>query len=106
MSAKGTNVVIIGTGFDGRADVIRRLYNDGAPVKLQREPEHPEDSKAIAVYLKVPTFLGLSSKWAKIGYFQASKNKRWSEKIDQGIPITVSLLFNHPCVTDFARFRF
>jgi hypothetical protein len=76
---------VAGTGFEGRAAIIRKYCRDGVPVRLVREPNNPHDPKAVAVYLPVPRLFGLlGTSWRKIGYVKAGKNKGLSEKMDRG----------------------
>jgi hypothetical protein len=42
---------VVGTGFEGRASIIRRRCVRGQRVELVREPNNPHDSNAIAVHL-------------------------------------------------------
>lgn len=106
MTQAGTNVVITGTGFEDRAKIIREHCSVGAPVRLVREPGNSHDPKAIAVYLQVPIFLGLSSAWKKIGYVKAGRNKGRSERMDNGAEVTARVGsfyappdMNHPRVS-------
>lgn len=42
---------VAGTGFEGRASVIRRYCAKGAEVRLEREPDNSFDPMAIAVFM-------------------------------------------------------
>ncbi|MFP4462997.1 MAG: HIRAN domain-containing protein, partial [Guyparkeria sp.] len=53
------SAIVAGTGFEGRAPIIRRHCKVGAPVFLVRERANKHDENAVAVYMPVPRFFGL-----------------------------------------------
>ena len=81
--------IVAGTGFEGRASVIRKHCHVGTEVVLEREPDNMNDSNAIAVYLKVPKFGGLfGTGLTKIGYIKKGTAKSLAKAMDAGTNIT------------------
>ncbi len=86
---------IIGTGFEGRADVIKKHCKDGRTINLRREKANKHDVNAIAVYLVVPRLFGwLGESNKKIGYVKEAYAEVLAKKIDSGSSIG-------GCVVDF-----
>ncbi|MDR6860542.1 HIRAN domain-containing protein [Variovorax guangxiensis] len=83
-TTKGVRAIVTGTGFDGRAQRIRRFCQKGAPVELRREPNNQHDKDAIAVYMRCSMLFGLWKPWAQIGYIKASRADGLAPKIDSG----------------------
>lgn len=82
----GIAAIVSGTGYEGRATVIRRHCRAGMAVLLRREPQNEHDSNAIAVYLKCPRLFGLlGHSEHKIGYIKARAAARIAAQIDQGV---------------------
>lgn len=76
---------VAGTGFEGRAAIIRANCRKGIAVRLVREPDNPHDPNAVAVLLPVPKVLGLfGESWKKIGYIKASRNKKVARALERG----------------------
>lgn len=70
---------VVGESFtneDGknRQDIIKRCAKVGMPAHLEREPENPYDSSAVAVYIADQ----------QIGYLKADVAERLADKIDGG----------------------
>lgn len=85
----GKDAIVAGTGFEGRAHVIRRHCKKGMRVRLRREPDNEHDSNAIAVFLSVPRLFGLLGQaQAQIGYIKAAAAKGLAKKMDAGVPVT------------------
>lgn len=88
----GSNAIVAGTGFGGRARIIRKHCRDGQEVILKRQPRNKHDPNAIAVYLKVPRFFGLLGySFTQIGFLKASKAKSLAPKIDSGMVVTAKV---------------
>lgn len=86
---KGKDAIIAGTGFEGRASIIRRHIKPGMVIHLRREPSNPHDSNAIAVLITVPRMFGLfGHSRQQIGYIQAGAAKSLAKKIDQGTQVS------------------
>lgn len=102
-----TGAIVAGTGFEGRAEIIRRHCRDGAAIRLVRERDNPHDPKAVAVYLEVPKTFGIfGDGWGKIGYIKAGRNKGLSQKLDSGREVSARVRsffapegFEHPRVS-------
>jgi HIRAN domain len=85
----GRDAIVAGTGFEGRADVIRFHVRAGMRVQLKREPGNPHDANAIAVFISVPVLFGLLGKRPmQIGYVKAAAASTLAEKMDAGVEIT------------------
>jgi hypothetical protein len=98
--------VVAGTGFEGRASIIRNHCREGAPVRLKREPSNPHDSDAIAVWMECSSFFGLFKSWRQIGYIKASRASGLAQKLDAGkltIQRTVVRSFHAPRDLDHPR---
>jgi len=99
--------VIAGTGYEGRARVIRSYCREGRNITLKREPKNKYDTNAIAVYIHAPIMFGLLGKWKKqIGYIKASTAKNLARKMDGGEKLSASVISyyapkheKHPRVT-------
>lgn len=85
----GRRAIVAGTGFEGRAAVIRRHCRDGIAVDLQREPNNRYDPEAIAVRIQVPVLFGLlGTSWKRIGYIKASAADGLAKHMDNGMKIS------------------
>jgi len=83
------NTVIVGTGFEGRAHLIRKYCREGLKVDLIREPNNKYDSNAVAVYLKAPRLGGLlGSHLTQVGYIKANTAKSLAKTMDSGTNIS------------------
>jgi hypothetical protein len=76
--------IVAGTGFEGRAAVIRAHCANNAPVYLAREPDNKFDPNAIAVYLATSSLFGLIKGRRQIGYIKAARSATLAPKIDSG----------------------
>lgn len=81
---KRIQIVLAGTGYDGRAPVIRQFAEVGAPVFLRRERANYHDPNAIAVDLEVSLLWGLWKPRRHIGYVPRTRAARLAPKIDSG----------------------
>jgi len=101
----GRSAIVAGTGFDGRANDIRRHCDDGRIAYLVREPRNPHDKNAVAVYFKVPRLLGLlGERNVHIGYIKAGTAKSIAKKMDSGEKVTAKVLsYYAPEEMDFPR---
>ena len=95
--------VVAGTGFEGRAETIRKYCRDGLPVRLVREPNNPHDPNAIAVYLEFPRLLfGVAKE--QIGYIKAPRASKLHKRLDDGeIPSAQVASFYAPPDKEFPR---
>lgn len=85
----GTNAIVAGTGFEGRAAVVRAHVREGMSVRLQREPSNPHDPNAVAVFVPVPRLFGLLGRgFAQIGYIKARAAKSVAARMDAGVQVT------------------
>ena len=85
----GKDAIVAGTGFEGRAEIIRKHVKNGMPVLLLREPTNPHDPNAIAVLISVPRMFGLlGNSQVQIGYIKASAAKGLAAKMDSGTKVT------------------
>lgn len=83
------NAIVAGTGFEGRAPIIRRHCRVGAPVYLVRELDNEHDENAVAVYIPVPRFFGLlGASKQKVGYIKSRAAKSIAEKMDSRVKVT------------------
>ncbi len=85
----GTPVVVVGTGYEGRAEIIRRHIEEGQEVFLVREPENQYDSNAIAVYVEVRKMFKKTRK--QIGYLKEKRAKTLSKRMDDGESIAATV---------------
>ncbi|MCW8917162.1 MAG: HIRAN domain-containing protein [Magnetovibrio sp.] len=101
----GRNSIVAGTGFEGRAQIIRKHCKEGLFVQLIREPNNPHDPNAIAVHLSVPKFFGLMGQTSKkIGYIKASTAKSLAKKMDAGMAVRARIKsFYAPSGKDIPR---
>lgn len=81
---KTFRAVLAGTGYEGRAEVIRRMGRKGSKLRLVREPANEHDANAIRVDLECRFLFGLLKLYRHIGYIQASRSARIAGKIDSG----------------------
>ena len=81
---KTFRAVLAGTGYEGRADVIRRMGRKGSKLRLVREPANKHDANAIRVDLECRFLFGLLKLYRHIGYIQAARAARLAPKIDGG----------------------
>ncbi|MBJ2155289.1 HIRAN domain-containing protein [Variovorax sp. IB41] len=84
MPSKSIRAVVAGTGFEDRAERIRRFCQDGAEIDLRREPKNRFDPEAIGVWMRCRLFFGLWKPWAMIGYIQADRADQLAPKMDSG----------------------
>ena len=81
-------VLVAGTGFEGRAEIIRSHCGDGVSVLLRREPDNRHNPDAIAVYLRTPRFFGcFGVALKKIGNIKAETARHLARRMDNGEPI-------------------
>jgi hypothetical protein len=101
----GRNVIVAGTGFEGRASIIRRHCRNGQNVSLRREPNNEHDSNAIAVCIETPVLFGLLGKrFQKIGYIKAAAADGLAEQMDRGLKVTARVAsFHAPSGWDHPR---
>lgn len=88
--------VVAGTGFEGRAEIIRQYCKDGGKAALKRQPNNRHDKNAIAVYIMVPRMGGLFGHAHKqIGFIKKHTARSLSKKMDAGVQIeaTINRLF-------------
>jgi hypothetical protein len=77
---------IVGTGYEGRAGVIRAHVKDGMPVYLIRDKANVHDLNAIAVCIRTPKILGLfGGGLAKIGFVDRERADKMAPKMDSGV---------------------
>lgn len=85
----GKDAIVAGTGFEGRAGIIRKHCKNGMPVQLRREPRNPHDPNAIAVFISTPRLFGLLGQSnTQIGYIKAAAAKGLAAKIDAGTEVS------------------
>lgn len=77
--------VVAGTGFAGRANVIRAHCREGLAVELRRDRGNAHDANAVAVFITVPVLFGLLGKAPKqIGFIKAGTAAHLAKKLDAG----------------------
>lgn len=81
-------ISVAGTGFEDRAEIIKRYCKKNRKLKFIREPDNPHDENAIAVYILVPFIPFLLSQKMKIGYISAGIAKSLAKKMDSGVKVT------------------
>lgn len=91
MGTKTIAAIVAGTGFEGRADIIRRHCASLSPVRLVREPSNAFDRNAIAVILPTRVFLFFKANF-KIGYIKADRAEGLAARIDSGEYVVTSAL--------------
>jgi hypothetical protein len=85
----GRNVIVAGTGFEGRASVIRGHCRTGVKAELTREPQNQHDPNAIAVFIEIPIFFGIFGKrMRQIGYIKAPAADGLAKRMDEGLKIS------------------
>jgi len=85
----GRDAIVAGTGFEGRASLIRRYVREGMPALLRRDPANAYDPNAVAVLIAVPRMFGLlGTSYRQIGFIKAGAAKVIAAKIDSGIPVS------------------
>ena len=72
---------VVGTGFEGRARIIRKHCHKTMGVELRREPNNSHDPNAVSVWVEVRSFLG--SKRKLIGYLKRSHAERIAKVLDK-----------------------
>ena len=72
---------VVGTGFEGRAKIIRKHCFETMDVRLRREPDNPHDPNAVSVWVEVPGFFG--SKQKQIGYLKRNHAERIANVLDK-----------------------
>ncbi len=83
------NVIVTGTGFDGRGGRIRLAVRPGMAAKLVPEPGNPHDSNAIAVYVHVRRWFTLFFPTdVHIGYIKKDRAAFFTKKMKEGGKIT------------------
>jgi hypothetical protein len=97
---------IVGTGYDGRADIIRAYVHEGMAAFLMRDPYNQHDENAIAVFIDTPKFLGLfGGGLRQIGYVDKERAAKIAPLMDIGQIIQGSVRsfytqnMKHPRVT-------
>lgn len=79
------NVIVAGTGFEGRAARIRLAVRAGMDAKLVPEPGNPHDRNAIAVYVAVRRWFTLFLPTdIHIGYIKKDKAAFFTKKMAEG----------------------
>ncbi|WP_417315710.1 HIRAN domain-containing protein [Cycloclasticus pugetii] len=79
------SAIVAGTGFEGRADIIRRHVKPGMVINLKPEPENKYDPNAIAVHIKVrPWYLLFIPCEFQIGYLKKRLAATVSKKLREG----------------------
>jgi len=80
---------IKGTGFSGRAKVIRKYCKKNMEVLLKRDIYNEYDDFAIAVYIITPNFWGLFGRGKRqIGFIESNLAKKLCEQINSGVKVT------------------
>ncbi len=80
--------IVAGTGFEGRAEVIRSHCREGSRVILKRDPANLYDANAVAVYLAIPRLGGLlGTDMCQIGFIKANTAKSLAKRIDAGTEV-------------------
>lgn len=100
------SAIVAGTGFEGRASVIRLLVYPGTKVYLVPEPNNKYDKNAVAVKVRVIKwyFLFIPLK-VGIGYVKKTRAATIAKKLREGGKIldarvnSVDLERNHPRVS-------
>lgn len=100
------SAIVAGTGFEGRASVIRLLVYPGTKVYLVPEPNNKHDKNAIAVKVRVIKwyFLFIPLK-VGIGYIKKTRAVTIAKKLRDGGRVldarvkSVDLEMNHPRVS-------
>ena len=83
-----SEAIVAGTGFDGRAALIRAHVREGMPVQLRRDRNNSYDANAVGVWVQTSGFLGLFGKrWVQIGYIKARAAEKVAKKLDDGIEV-------------------
>lgn len=96
MPTREISAIVAGTGFEGRASLIRAHCREGSPIDLRREPTNPHDPEAIAVWMRCNLLFGLVKTWKKIGYIKAARADGLAPKIDSGV-----IVVEHASVRSF-----
>ena len=99
--------ILAGTGFNDRAEIIRKYCRPRMPIILTREPGNVHDPNAVAVSIAVPRLGGIfGSSNKQIGYVKKGTAKSLAKRLDAGEKINgrIDSLFapnemNHPRVT-------
>jgi len=77
--------VVAGTGFSGRAKIIRRYCQENEPVYLKRDFYNQHDEHAIGVYITAPRLFGLLGNGKRqIGYIKSATAKQLCKRINKG----------------------
>ncbi len=85
----GRDAIVAGTGFDGRAEIVRKHVRQGMLVQLRRELSNRHDPNAVAVLIEVPKLFGLLGKgWKQIGYIKSDAASHIAAKMDSGLSVT------------------
>ena len=85
----GHTAFIEGNNLKMSAKLIRANVHAGMPVKLKREPNNEYDHDAVAVYVKVNSFMGLfGESFKKLGYLHHQAAHYFSTRIDNGLLVT------------------
>jgi single-stranded-DNA-specific exonuclease len=82
---------IVGTGFEGRDEIIRKYVKPGLAVYLVRDKNNPYDRNAIAVYIDTPKFLCFGG-LKQIGFVDKNRAVKLAERIDSGEKISACVL--------------
>jgi hypothetical protein len=99
------SAIVAGTGFEGRASLIRKHCREGLKAVLKREPSNRHDENAVAVLLEVPRLGGLlGTKLIQVGYIKANTAKSLAKKMDEGANVGAFVKsFYAPADRDFPR---
>lgn len=81
---KRIQIALVGTGYDGRAPVIRRFARLGSVVHLRRDAANAHDPNAIAIDLEVPLLWGLWRPRRHIGFVPKERAARLASRLDSG----------------------
>lgn len=76
-------VVVVGTTFGDRNQLIQLFAQKGTVVELRRE-RGSRDPDAVGVWLRCSRFGGLWKTWAHIGYVKPDPSNPWAQKLDAG----------------------
>lgn len=71
---------VVGTGFEGRATIIRKYCRETMDVQFRRERNNPHDENAVSVWVTIPGIIGV--KHRQIGYLKKSHAARIAKVLD------------------------
>lgn len=88
----GRDAIVAGTGYEGRAEIIRKSVRSGMGVTLRREPNNRHDPNAIAVWIEIASFWGIFGKrQVQIGYIKSGAAASVAKKMDGGVHVTAQI---------------